>query len=250
MFWELFQSPLPRASAWSHPPASVRQQAAQFCFIQPVGGHDMFQLLPVARQILHEVGHPGIVQHPMGPQMVYILIGHLQEGSWASGIARGSTGFQVAGHSSIPCTNGSLPSAPVRPPFPLWIHSQCYVPSGLVLGVCSFPFNIFLYHLCPTTLLLIPTQPLPSSPNLGIQLPPEHLPWHLLQAPQTPHQTLNSWAPAYANPTFLTGSLYQFEGRDLGYVTHQVRVAIELEEFHSPKSFLQLAPPSAWPLPS
>lgn len=70
-------------SVCSLQPASVRQQAAQLCFIQPVGGHDMLQLLPIACQILHEVGYPGIVQYPMGPQVVYIFIGHLQRGSWA-----------------------------------------------------------------------------------------------------------------------------------------------------------------------
>lgn len=108
MFWELIWSPLSRASACSPQPASVRQQAAQFCFIQPVGGHDVLQLLSVAHQVLHEVGHPGIVQHPMGPQVVYVLIGHLQEGSWASRGARGSHDFQVAGPSSLPMAHCPL----------------------------------------------------------------------------------------------------------------------------------------------
>lgn len=80
MFWGLIWNPLSRASA------SVRQKAAQLRLIQPVGGHDVFQLLLIACQVLHEVGHPGIVQHPMGPQVVNILIGHLQRGSWASGV--------------------------------------------------------------------------------------------------------------------------------------------------------------------
>lgn len=83
MFWGLIWSPLSRASVDSFQPASVRKQAAQLCFIQPVRGHDVLQLLPVPCQVLHEVGHPSIVQYPMGPQVVYIFIGHLQGGSWA-----------------------------------------------------------------------------------------------------------------------------------------------------------------------
>lgn len=73
-----------RSCPWSRSPlASVRQQTAQLFLVQPVSGHDVFQLLPVACQVMHEVGHSGLFQHPMGSQKVYVLIGHLQGGTQA-----------------------------------------------------------------------------------------------------------------------------------------------------------------------
>lgn len=73
-----------RSCPWSRSPlASVRQQTAQLFLVQPVSGHDVFQLLPIACQVLHEVGHSGLFQHPMGSQKVYVLIGHLQGGTQA-----------------------------------------------------------------------------------------------------------------------------------------------------------------------
>lgn len=63
MFWGLIWRLLSRTSANSPQSTSVRQQAAQLCFIQAVGCHDVLQLLSVSFQVLHEVGHSGIIQH-------------------------------------------------------------------------------------------------------------------------------------------------------------------------------------------
>lgn len=60
------------------PSLSVWQQAVQLGIIQAVGGDDVFQLLVVPRQVLHEVRNPSLFQLSMGPKLIHILIGDLE----------------------------------------------------------------------------------------------------------------------------------------------------------------------------